>query len=231
MKCSKAHRLIGEKLEGTIGAQDLAELKKHLEKCDDCRDLMEDFEGITEDARRLPKREPSGRVWTAIVEDVRKARRAPEGRPAFRPRWLHIFAAARPRWAWAAALLLVIVGGIVVGVRPWRSAPGPDGDERFAVAKLKEAENYYRLAIKSLGEAIGSEKNGFDPQVAAMFAQNLKDIDAVIQDCRTAVARNPNDVETRLFLLDAYENKVAILDNLIDVKKKMSPALKADTKI
>jgi hypothetical protein len=45
------------------------------------------------------------------------------------------------------------------------------------------------------------------------------------------VTRNPNDVETRLFLLDAYENKVAILDNLIDVKKKMSPALKADTKI
>jgi hypothetical protein len=231
MRCSKTHRLIGEKLEGTIGAQDLAELKKHLEKCADCRDLMKDFESIAEDARSLPKREPSGRVWTAIVEDVRKARRAPKGDRAIKPRWLYIFAAGRPRWAWAAALTLVIVGGIVAGIHPWRSAPGPESDERFAVAKLKEAENYYRLAIKSLGEAIGSEKNGFDPQVAAMFAQNLKDIDAVIQDCRTAVTRDPNDVETRLFLLDAYKNKVAILDNLIDVKKRMSPAIKAGTKI
>jgi predicted anti-sigma-YlaC factor YlaD len=61
MRCSKAHRLIGEELEGTIGAADRVELRKHLEACADCRELMKDFTEIADAARRLPKPVPSHR--------------------------------------------------------------------------------------------------------------------------------------------------------------------------
>jgi tetratricopeptide (TPR) repeat protein len=232
MRCTKAHKLIGEYLEGTLGPDEKARLQGHLDSCEDCRSLLKDFEEIVEESKSLPRREPSNRVWEGILAGVRaggfKAIEPGKGkvrRPALFP------FPARVRFAWAAAALAVVIigGGLAIGLLSRRDAGGPLRPDKYTLAKLDEAEKYYKLAIRSLDDAIASQKTKLDPQIAAVFARNLKEIDAAIQNCQAAVSREPNNVEARLYLLGAYKDKVDFLDNIIDVKKE-SPSASATGK-
>jgi len=231
MRCAKAHRLIGDFLDKTIGPDENVRLREHLEACPDCRGLFKDFQAIAEKAKDLPKHEPAQRTWTAILDGVRKAGSELIEQAAGKPRWLEAFLfQGRAKYAWAAAALLVIAGVAVIGFKPWTSAPGLSEQGRFTLAKLEEAEKHYKLAIKALSEAIGSQKNGLDPQVAAVFDRNLKDIDTVIRACQDAVVKEPKNLDARTYLLSAYKNKVEFLDDVIETKKRSLPA-KAETKI
>jgi len=228
MRCSHAHKLIGDYLDGTLGCENNERLQKHLENCPDCRDLLRDFQGIVEQAKELPKHEPSNRVWTSILAGVEEAGREPSVRRAPKPKWSEMFIyRGRAKYAWAAAFLLVVaVGGIVIGLRPSKDVSGLSSQDRYTLAKLDEAEKHYKLAIQALNEAVGSQKNGLDPQLASVFERNLGEIDSAIQACQSAVAKEPNNLEARAYLLGAYKNKVEFLGDVIDVKKK-SPSAKA----
>jgi tetratricopeptide (TPR) repeat protein len=227
MRCSHAHKLIGDKLDGALNAKDSERLREHLDKCPDCRDLLKDFQGIAEQAKGLPKHEPSHRVWTAVLDGVRAVGPAPSPIRLPKPKWYETYVfVGRARYAWAAALLLVVVGGVVIGLRPGKDLSGLTDQDRFTLAKLEEAEKHYRLAIQALSEAVGSQTNRFDPLVVAVFARNLYEIDTAIQACQAAVKENPNDLSAREYLLGAYKDKVNFLDSLIDIRK-VSPSPKA----
>ena len=106
MRCSKAHKLIGDYLDGALGPEEQARLREHLDSCKDCRGLLKDFEEILEDAKGLPRHEPSNRVWEAILSGVHEG-----GFKAIEPRggkakWPVVFPSRLPRarFAWAAAL-------------------------------------------------------------------------------------------------------------------------------
>ncbi len=234
MRCAHAHKLIGDRLEGTIGAADNETLEKHLAECPDCRAILADFEKIAAAARELPKREPSARVWTGVLAGVGLSGREPEPARGARPGWLErLFLQGRARAAWAAALLLVVVaGGVAVGVRIGRSSsPVLSADDRFTLGKIDEAEKHYQLAIQALQEAIRGRMSGVDPDIFASFARNLGDIDGVIRECRAAVEKNPADLGARAYLLEAYRNKVDFLGDVIDATKTSSPARPAGTQI
>jgi anti-sigma factor RsiW len=230
MRCSKAHKLIGDHLDGTLGGKDSARLQEHLKACVECRSLLKDFQKIAEQARELPKYEPSNRVWQGILAGVHEG-----GFGALKPqarktkRFEAFVFQGRARYAWAAALLILIVGWVAIGLRPWKSASPLSEQDRFTLAKLEEAEKHYQLAIQALSEAIGSQKNGLEPQIAAVFDKNLREIDTVIQACQGAIRKEPNNLEVRQYLLGAYKDKVGFLDNVIDVKRK-SPSANATGK-
>ncbi len=225
MKCRDAHEFMGDYLEGTLAPEDVERLKEHLESCADCRDLLEDFEDIAQQARELPRLEPSDAAWPAILRRVREARTEAAAPAEPRRKWYEaIFGPGRMVYAGATALLvLAIVGGLVLARRP--EGPVVPGQDRYTLAKLEEAEKYYTLAIKALSEAVGSPRNGLDPQVASVLEQNLREIDASILACQRAVKAAPGDVTARTYLLGAYKSKVEFLDNVIEVKKNTAPAL------
>jgi predicted anti-sigma-YlaC factor YlaD len=226
MRCSNAHKLIGDRLDGTLSPEDDAELREHLDGCGDCRELMKDFEGLVEQARQLPKLEPSDRAWPMILRRVREAGREEAASRAGRRPWAAaFFAPGRLRYAAAAALILLAAISAMVSLRPGKSAPAMGGQDRYTLAKLDEAEKYYKLAIQALTAAVNTQKNGLDPQVAVVVARNLREIDAAIQDCQNAVKNNPGNLQARIYLLGAYKDKVAFLDNIIDVKKN-NPSVK-----
>ncbi len=225
MKCSQAHKFIGDQLDGALDPKDNERLREHLASCPDCRDLLRDFQKIVEQAKDLPKHEPSNRVWTAILSGVRAAGRAPSAVRMPKPKWREIYIfSGRAKYAWAAALLLVVAGGIAAGLfRPGKDLSGLSEQDRFTLAKLEEAEKHYQLAIRALSDAIGSQKNGLDPQVAAVFNRNLREIDTAIQACQRAVSKQPNSLDAREYLLGAYKDKVEFLDNIIDFRKISPP--------
>ena len=229
MKCSDAHKLMGDYLEGVLVPEESVRLREHLESCGDCQELLEDFDDIARQARELPRIEPSDAAWPAILRRVRAARAEAAVPLSPRRKWFAAsFAQSRLVYTGVAALLLLaVVGGIVLIRRPANSITGLSEQDRFTLAKVEEAEKYYKLAIQALGEAVGSPRSGLDPQVAAVFEQNLRVIDAAIQACQNAVTKAPSDLMARVYLLGAYKNKVEFLDNVIEVKK-YSPSAKTN---
>lgn len=225
MKCSKAQKLIGDVLDGTIGREDKARLDGHCRDCRDCREVLEDFRKIADEAKGLARFEPSDALWPRILGGVRAGRREKEGR---------LFGRLRPSYSFAAAAaLLVIVGGIVLMWRPWAGGPAPaplpTNGEAYTLAKLEEAESHYRQAVEALTEAVSSQKGKLDPQMAALFERDLKVVDEAILACRNAVAENPANVNARLYLLAAYREKVEFLDNMIDAQKAAAAKGAAET--
>ncbi len=123
------------------------------------------------------------------------------------------------RYALAAALALVVIsGGLILGLRS-RGTAGPEG---YTLAKLKEAQHYYVLAIKALDEAIGAQKNGLDPQLTEVFKRNLKDINETIRVCERVVEKDPSDLAARAYLLTIYKDKVTVLEEMMGAKEASS---------
>jgi len=228
MKCAFYHKLIGEHLEGTIRPADKARLESHLASCADCRALFEDFRAIADNAKDLDRETPPDDVWPNVLARVQASRREERMRAAARrDRFSPIF--GRARWTWAAALLFAgAVVGLLVGLRPWRTAEPAfkaGSEDIQTMAKLEDAEKHYKLAIQSLTEALTSAKGNFDLRTAALLALDLRTVDSVIESCHAAVAKEPGNVDARVFLLAAYQKKVDVLNDVLDLRKRTpSPA-------
>ncbi len=66
MRCSKARKLISEYIDGSLQAWKSASVEQHLNVCPGCRHLLEDFEEIVEDAKKLEELAPSDQTWLKI---------------------------------------------------------------------------------------------------------------------------------------------------------------------
>lgn len=219
MKCSKAKKLISEYIDDELDAKKASSLRDHIEACPDCQKFLKDFQKITDQAKDLEEKTPSGKTWFRIQARLRDER---EGTAA--PAWgqrrrILLFPPALRYAVSAAFLLLVVFGAVIIGLRFRDQAGFPSGanGEKYALAKLEEAEHHYQLAIKALWEAVQAQKENFDPKVAEIFQKNLKVIDASIADCRKALESDPNDLDSRYNLLAIYKKKADFLDDIIGV--------------
>lgn len=233
MWCHKAQRLVSEYSDGSLEPGKAAGLEQHVLKCAACRELLGDFRAMIEAAPGLAGPEPRDAVWLKIRSRLNAAGEglAAASEKAPRPRPFG-WSAPALRLAGAAALALILIAsGIIVGIRlARRGSPGiPRNSEMYTLAKLDEAEGYYKKAIASLGEAFASQKGMMVPQAAEMFEKNLAVIDATIQACRQAVLKEPDDLQARSYLLAAYLDKVHVLDTALEFSGKNPAAVKRGT--
>lgn len=213
MRCRKSEELISLYVDGDLEERRVKALEAHLAGCASCREVLKDFRAMAEAARATGVPEPSDAVWTNILVKVREARAAapvPSVRPAG-------FRFMKPL-AIAAAALVLVAGGVFIGVRiAGTSAPLPaKGDPNYTLAKLDEAENHYKQAIKALGQAFESKRGELPAEMVGVFEQNLAVVDATITACRQAVQTSPRDLDARNYLLAAYTDKVALLDSAVN---------------
>jgi hypothetical protein len=226
MRCRKSQEYISRGIDGDLTERERARLEGHLDSCPDCRRLSEDLGRIVAGAGRLETPKPSDEVWSKIRTELAKDRRAGERIEAVRPPAFWLGAPAF-RYAGVAALALVlIVTGVVVGLRLGRGGipAGPEARERYTLAKLDEAEGYYQKAITSLAEAFASGRGSLPAEVAEIFDRNLSVIDATIQACRRSVVEAPDDLEARNYLMAAYTQKITLLDSALDLQQGDRPA-------
>lgn len=216
MKCTKARKYISDYIDGDLDAGRVSSLERHLDSCTDCRKLLEDFQKIKQRAKGLVKVEPSGQLWFQIQSNLK----AKTKDVAAEPRVRFLLFPARLRYAVSAALLIfVAVGAVVIGFRIWNreGAVRKLNGQALALAKIQEAEQHYKMAIKALWEAVQAQKGSIDPQVAETFRVNLELIDSSLADCRRIVENNPADVESRYYLLAVYKKKTELLENMMEV--------------
>jgi len=221
MRCAAAGKQISEYVDVRLNERKAARLNAHLAKCSECREILKDFQAIAAGARRLETPDPPERVWLRIRSELEKSTvAAPVGLRVRAEASRRSFWSLGPAWrfAAAAALLLVAVGGgLFWGVRMGRqSVPVlAENGERTALAKLDEAERYYILAIQSLSEAFAVGRENLPVEIAEIFEKNFEVFDATIRVCREAVLMEPEDIQARAFLLSAYREKMAFLDDAL----------------
>ena len=221
MKCAAAHELISEYMDGALGPDRESELRVHLEGCRDCRELTGDFAAIVRGAKGLVSLEPSSAVWPRVAAGVREALQEAPASAREKRRWPGSFwSLAGLRYATAATLVLVAVGGFLVWQKPWSTAgPSKDGSVGFTLAKLQEAQRYYEKAIQALNEAVRSQEGGMDARLAEVFNRNLTAMDETIQACRQIIRQDPDNMTARAYLLSAYREKVNFLEEIMGAER------------
>lgn len=221
MKCSTARQWISDYVDGELGLEREKTLRDHLDACAECRGLVRDFQKISREARDLPSLEPSPSAWSKIAAGLRESKReAPASREKRPGRIPWLWPSPALRYALASLLALAVLGGIIIGLKPWRGLVQP-GEKSFeyTLAKLKEAQRYYEKAIAALEEAVEAQENGLNPRLAEVFKRNLEAMDQTIQACRQMVRRDPDNLTVRTYLLTAYREKVSFLEDYMGLKK------------
>jgi len=221
MRCAKSKIMISEFIDGELDTARTSRLQRHLDSCPNCREFKRELEKITLQAGKMKTAVPRDLTWSRLVP--RLSASALTGRFRLKAPGMRRMS---PRLAFGGAFLLVIViGALVVAPRLWRSdAVFPREDARvYALAKLEEAEKHYQMAIQALGEAASSREADLDPKIAEVFQSNMKIIDISIAACKQAVLADPENIDSRKYLLAVYEEKTKLLESLMSVLPTTSP--------
>ena len=223
MRCSTARKWVSQHIDGDLDSRRRAQLKKHMEGCADCRELMQDFHEIVGHAGGISDPSPREVTWGKIQARLEQSRNR-QGIPAYTGSERRMF----PRWGYslaAAALLLVVAGALTLGPRFQSRAPMLSELDRqqYTLTKLEEAELHYQEAIKALAEAVTAQGERLDPKLAEVFRSNLEIVNASIAECKLAVMSNPGDLDSRRFLLAAYRKKTDLYNTWMNVQDESSP--------
>ncbi len=219
MRCTKIRKWINDYIDGDLDSLRRQSLENHLKDCSGCRELLKDFQTITHRSKQLGSFTPSRHVWGRIQSQLNQTSSVQPILP--RPLWRR---PAFPRYqlALTAFVLLIVMGGVVL-FWPGSSTQNPSltrfaERQKYAFAKLEEAEKHYLMAIQALQDATASLEKNLDPGTAAIFKANLGIINFSITACRQVVLSDPEDIESRIFLLSAYKEKAGLLDNIVRIR-------------
>jgi hypothetical protein len=203
MDCVELQQSLAEIEDGSSAAQ-----QAHLRSCSSCTALVEELALIISSAPELVEAdEPSPRVWNSIEIALRQEgliRPQQANRPSipsFATRW------GWARWMVPAAATLLILVGIYVNqrsssrqtVRNIVHVSTPD----VALAGLNDNE---------LLQAVSDQT----PVAQEQYQDNLRRVNAYIQDAKMNVEASPDDEEARRSLMEAYQQKAMLFEMAMD---------------
>jgi hypothetical protein len=223
MKHEEIKKLLEDYLDGTLDADHADRVEAHLEGCVDCRDEVKALRALLAEAEKLPRSiEPPRDLWPEVdarldaPDDVVAGMIEPSGGLRSRSVW-----SLRYPLAAAAVVLMVVssaVTALIVGNRPpelsgMRPAPGGVATVSL-ISEWQSAEEEYLRATAELTEALEVTKGGLDPEVVRVIEENLRIIDAAIQESRAALALDSSNRELVEMLAARYETKLEVLQQV-----------------
>jgi len=181
-------------------------LEAHLKGCAMCSEIATSLQTIIGEAKTLQSAyEPSPRVWNSIEIALRK-----EGLIR-QPRSEHSVIPFMKRWRWAwmvpvTAAVLIAVGFLNRTQPSVRIADVTPPKPPAAVQPLSSPEDQQVL------EAVSRRA----PALRATYEDNLRSVNAYIQDAEESVKSNPNDEQAEQYLMDAYEQRAMVYEMALD---------------
>ena len=130
----------------------------------------------------------------------RLEQQTPRERRTSRKAWPYLALAA------AAAGLLFALGSTVL-----RPADDEQLARQRAMAELRLLARQQQRTISALGVVVGKQQKHWTPKMRALFARNARVVEAALEECRRAAAKEPTDGELQASLAAAYERKVEFL--------------------
>jgi hypothetical protein len=186
-----------------------ADQRTHLKSSPECSSLVAELDFIVAAASELrAAEEPSPRVWNSIEIALRKEGLIRPQRPS-----RSLLPSFSSRWVWARWALPVAAAMLIaVGLYVRQHAPAPP------IARVTPpAVAVSDAAIAGLNDDdLLQEVAQLSPALQAQYADNLRHVNAYIQDAKSVVDDNPNDEEARRSLLEAYQEKAMLFDLAMD---------------
>ena len=212
MLCNECQELISEYIDGALELGEQVKVERHLADCEPCRAVRDDFLQIVHFSHQLPEHAPATALWPRIREGVA------ELQPRFWSRWwgglrtLNFNLSVPQLAAGAAALVIVISIGIIVTQRDSpRSADG--GVQQTNLVPLSNVDvQQLEKQISKLSQSVEERKTSWDPELRTAFERNLYYIDQSLAECRHQLKDNPADDVSQELMLNAYREKVRLLE-------------------
>jgi hypothetical protein len=173
----------------------------HLKACAACAELVRELDLIIAAAGELQEaNDPSPRVWNSIETALRREGliRPPVSvhLPSFSARW------GWSRWLVPAAAMLLIM----IGIYQWR-------DSSTFTAKQQAVTVAPAVNVAGLNdEDFIDEVAANSPSMRSEYEENLRRVNDYIRDAESVVNENPNDVEARRAVMDAYQQKSMLFE-------------------
>ena len=204
---------LSEYVDHALGRDEQAQVARHLETCEACRQLVDDFREIARAASALEPVVPPQRVWSRIEKEIGdRARGVNVGRPGAR--------AVSASWTWLAAAAVLVLA-VFIGIRFVPSGPPDPGLAADAAAaeaieaELKLAEEHYQKAISGLERIANAENAAFDASTSATLQKNLAVINQAIDESRAAVRSEPASQQAQHSLIENFKTKLALLQDTV----------------
>jgi anti-sigma factor RsiW len=205
---------LSDYVDHALGRDEQAQVARHLETCEACRQLVDDFREIARAASALEPVVPPQRVWSRIEREIGtdRARAVNAGRPGA--------GVVSASWTWLAAAAVLVLA-VFIGIRFVPSAPPDPGLAAEAAAaeaieaELKLAEEHYQKAISGLERIASAENTALDTNTAATLQKNLAVINQAIDESRAAVRSEPASQQAQHSLIENFKTKLALLQDTV----------------
>jgi len=190
MKCETVQNLLDDYVDGLLIGEEPEMVARHLASCPDCARLANNLREMLQNAKGLSRHiEPRRDLWPAILEQIENEPK----RRVFRTVRLGVLAVA-------AAVLAILAGSLLM-----RGLPRPGETVLTAVeapVRLQQevlvVEAEYQRARRELVAAMDQLPHRLAPETRTVIDQNLAVIDGAIQEIRTSLEKDPENV----FLFD-----------------------------
>jgi anti-sigma-K factor RskA len=227
MHCDKCQELLSDYIDGSLELGERLVVERHLADCAPCRIVRDDLLQIVHFSRQLPEQAPSNAIWTRIQSEIAAERpagfwaRAAGWRARVQNKYLRL---TIPQLAASAAALAIVVSIAVILSRPTAPtinqaamgiAPGATLERNLLSSPdIKQIEN----RIDELRETVEQRKVAWNPELRVAFDRNMLHIDQSLAECRQELNTNPADQISQDLMLNAYREKVRLLEEFAKVE-------------
>lgn len=207
---------------GLVEGIEKRNIEDHLASCPSCRHLQLELMEIKTAARELPLRTPPRALWTRIVNEIEVEKVALAANVTVETdgpglwSWLTSlrYTFSLPQIAGVAALAIILVSITVIN---FRGNTNEMDFSRLQSALIRE-EMTKKAEIDRKMAAIEERKASWDPAFRADFDRQLNRIEDSIKQCRKNLEASPNDLNQVQRMLDLYEEKRQLLEDVERLK-------------
>jgi len=223
MTCREYDAYIDDYVDEGLSEPLRVECEAHLSTCAQCRALTTDLRTIRNATRALEPHVPSPQVWYRIAAAIEAE---PRG---IASAWFG---------GWHRALAGAVMGVLIVTGLSWiggrltpvardrvaSSNPGVSELAAMDAADFTLVEQQYTTAIAGLEDITTKERASLDADTAEVLQANLTVIDSAIGESRAALDQEPDSTVAQVSLVEALRNKVALLQDTVELINAMRPA-------
>jgi len=229
MLCSDCQELLSEYIDGMLELGEQAKIEAHISHCEVCLAVRDDLLQIVHFSKSLPLHSPSGAVWTRIRAEIQAGGK--KGLPAQAGRfWARMTSQGLGlRGGWAAAVSIVIsISALVFVYQKASTIPterggskqaqmySPDLQSRTDQDAMDSNLRDMEQRINSLKAVVEERSAAWNPQIKSSFNRDMSYIDQTLAQCHHDLSDNPQDDVCRELMLNAYREKVRLLEGFND---------------